>query len=266
MFTKMEVLYGQPLWLIFLLLIGFLLSADEVGYRVGNRQRDAASDLARSQFSHLQGALFGLFALLLGFSFAMALSRFDDRQDMVVEEANAIGTVALDVQLLPDAQRSQATDLVRRYVDLRVEARSGANLLTPRRLALDAQTAELQDQLWQHAVAAAQANPQSVPAGLFLQAVSDMGDAKEERDAALANHVPESVLFLLFVFAILTSATVGYGNALAGGRALGMAVVFTVLIVNVLMVILDLDRPGRGVIQVNQEAMFNLQKSVNAPK
>ena len=260
-----EVLYGLPLWLIFLLLIGLLLAADEVGFRFGRRKRDTATELARSQFTHVQGALFGLFALLLGFTFAMALTRFDQRTDMVVKESNAIGTVALGVPLLPAAQRTRMNELIHRYVAARVEA-GGGNLHTPRWRALDEEATRLQDQLWQQAVAAAEAEPQSIPVGWMLQAVSAMGDAKEDRYAAQENHVPESVLMLLIAFALLTSGAVGYGNALAGGRALATAAVFTVLIVNVLMVIIDLDRPSRGLINVSQEPMIKLQKSLNAPQ
>jgi hypothetical protein len=260
-----EVLYSLPLWLIFLLLIVSLMAADEVGYRFGRRKRDTASELSRSQFSHVQGALFGLFALLLGFTFAMALARFDQRTDMVVAESNAIGTAAGGVALLPEPQRTQMAALIHRYVDVRVEA-GGGNLHTARWRALDQEAARLQDQLWQQAVAAADANPQSIPVGWMLQAVSAVGDAKEDRYAAQENHVPESVILLLFGFAILTSGTIGYGNALAGHRALGMAAVFTVLIVNVLMLIIDLDRPSRGLITIRQESMINLQKSLNAPR
>lgn len=260
-----EVLYGLPLWLIFVVLIVLLMAADEAGFRVGRRKQDTATELARSQFSHVQGALFGLFALLLGFTFAMALTRFDERTDMVVHESNAIGTAALGAAVLPEPQRTRMAALIRRYVDVRVEA-GGGNLHTPRWRALDEEATRLQDQLWQEAVAAAEAQPQSIPVGWVLQGVSAMGDAKEDRYAAQENHVPESVLLLLIAFAILTSGSIGYGNALAGGRALATAVVFTVLIVNVLMVIIDLDRPSRGLINVSQEPMIKLQKSLKAPQ
>jgi hypothetical protein len=265
MYMAVEVLYGLPLWLIFLLLVALFLAADEIGFRVGRRHRDTATDLARSQFTHVQGALFGLFALLLGFTFAMALTRFDQRTDMVVKESNAIGTVVLGVPLIPAAQQTRMDDLIRRYLDVRVEA-GASNLDTPRGRALNQAAARLQDSLWQQALAAAQAEPQSIPVGWVLQAVSAIGDAKEERDAAQANHVPESVLLLLFAFAIMTSGAVGYGNAMAGGRALATASVFTVLIVNVLMVIIDLDRPSRGIINVSQEPLNKLQRNLNPPE
>ena len=109
-----EVLYGLPLWLIFVVLIVLLMAADEAGFRVGRRKQDTATELARSQFSHVQGALFGLFALLLGFTFAMALTRFDERTDMVVHESNAIGTAALGAAVLPEPQRTQMAALIRR--------------------------------------------------------------------------------------------------------------------------------------------------------
>ena len=261
-----DVLYGQSEWLILFLLIGLLLFADEAGYRLGRRRQDSVTDLVRAQLGSIQGALFGLFALLLGFTFAMALSRFDRRYEMVVQEANAIGTAALRAHVLPPPQRTEMTGVFRRYVDVRVEAGRGANLLTARRRALDAEAARLQGQLWRHAVAAAETDPRSVPVGLLLQSVNEAIDIKEERDAVLANHVPESVLLLLFGFAILTSGVLGFGTGLAGGRALGMAAIFTVLVSVAMLVIVDLDRPGRGLVRVGQESMLTLQRSLNASR
>jgi hypothetical protein len=261
-----DLFYDQPEFLILLALLSSLLLAGEAGYRVGRRKRPSATELARAQVSSIQSALLGLFALLLGFTFAMALTRFDLRKQMVVREANAIGTAALRARLLPTAQRAEMTELFRQYVEARVGAALGPNLPTPRQQEFDAEAGRLQEQLWLQAAAAAEADPRSVSVGLLLHAMNELIDVKGERDAALANHVPESVLILLFGFAVLTSGVLGYGSGLAGARALGTVAILSVPITLVILVIVDLDRPGRGLIRVNQDSMINLQKILDLPK
>ena len=259
-----EFLYDDSELLIALVLLGSLLLAGEGGYRLGLRSRTSIPEVARPQLGGIQSALAGLFALLLGFTFAMALSRFEERRQTVVREANAIGTAALRAGLLPGDQRAEMTRLFRRYVGVRLAAAHGPNLATTELARLDAEAGRLQEQLWQRSAAAAEADPRSVPAGLLLAAMNELIDVKGERDAALANHVPETVLLLLFGFAVLTSGVFGYGNGLAGARSFGMGTILAVLISLVILVIVDLDRPRRGLIQVNQESMVGLQKSLDA--
>ena len=260
-----EFLYDDPELLIALVLLGALLLANECGYRLGLRGRTSTPELVRTQLGGIQSALAGLFALLLGFTFAMALSRYEERRQTVVRESNAIGTAALRAGLLPAEQRADVNQLFRRYVEVRVTAAQGPNLASPELGRLDAEAGRLQAQLWRRAAAAAEADPRSVPAGLLVTAMNELIDVKGERDAALANHVPETVLLLLFGFAVLTSGVFGYGNGLAGARAFGTAAILTVLISLVILVIVDLDRPRRGLIHVSQESMIGLQKSLDAP-
>lgn len=259
-----EFLYDDSELLIALVLLGALLLANECGYRLGLRRRASTPELVRAQLGGIQSALAGLFALLLGFTFAMALSRYEERRQTVVREANAIGTAALRARLLPAGQRAEVNQLFRRYVEVRVAAAHGPNLATPELARHDAEAGRLQEQLWGRAAAAAEADPRSVPAGLLITAVNELIDVKGERDAALANHVPETVLMLLFGFAVLTSGVFGYGNGLAGARAFGTAAILTILISLVMLVIVDLDRPRRGLIHVNQESMVGLQRSLDA--
>jgi hypothetical protein len=254
-----EFFYAHPEWQLLLALLGLFVLAAELGYRLG-RQRAAPSEFVRAQVTSIQGALLGLFALLLGFTFAMALSRFDLRQQMVVREANAIGTAALRAGTLPE--RGAMIELFRSYVDVRVKTADGPNLFTPGRQELDAEANRLQEQLWAHATAAVAADPRSIPAGLSIEALNALIDVKAERDAALANHVPESVLILLWGFAFLTIGVLGFGSGLAGARSGGTVTIFAVLIAVVILVIIDLDRPRRGVIQVHQTSMVQLQESL----
>jgi len=264
--VSVEFLYDEPASVILLLLFVFLIVATELGFRLGRRQASSHSELVRGQVHNIQGALMGLLALLLGFTFAMAVSRFDNRRHMVVKEANAIGTAALRAQVLPAAEQAAMRDLFRRYVDVRVDAGHEDYMPTPERDSLDAKAHELQGRLWDQAASAAEADPHSVAAGLLLSAMNDAIDVKSERDASLANHVPESVLLLLFAFAALASGILGYSTGLTGARIIGMPAAFALLVTLVLMVILDLDRPRRGFILVGQESMIALQRSLETSK
>ena len=151
-------------------------------------------------------------------------------------------------------------------MEVRLDAGHEHNIPTPERDALDAKAHELQGRLWDHAALAAEADPHSVAAGLLLSAMNDVIDVKAERDASLANHVPESVLLLLFAFAVLASGILGYSTGLAGTRIIGMPAAFALLVTLVLMVILDLDRPRRGLIVVGQDSMIAVQRSLETSK
>ena len=108
-------------WIFFLTVAAVLLSLSECGYRIGLRLFNAKDEARRSQISGVQGAVLGLLGLLVGFTFSMALSRYEQRRDLVLKEANSIGTTWLRASLLPEADRAPVKDLLRRFVDVRVE-------------------------------------------------------------------------------------------------------------------------------------------------
>jgi hypothetical protein len=125
--------------------------------------------------STIQAAVLGLLALLLGFTFSMAASRFEARKELVRDETNAIGTTYLRTQFLPEPYKSNAARLLRQYVDTRLELQQFSHI--PESLAdINVRTAHLQDQLWSEAVAVADRDPRSVPTGLFIQALNEVID------------------------------------------------------------------------------------------
>jgi hypothetical protein len=143
----------------------------------------------------------------------MALARFDARKQMVVREANAIGTAALRSDLLPEPLCGEAIGLFRRHLQVRLDARQPPSRMhaTP---SSTRRRARSRGQLWEMATAAARAQPRSAaPVVTFITAMNELIDVKGERDAALANRVPESVLFLLCGFAATAIGIVGYGTA-----------------------------------------------------
>ena len=255
-----EMLFGLNEWLIFAMVIGMLLFATEIGFRLGRREQLKSNEHARSQVSTLQAASLGLLALLLGFTFSMAVTRFDMRKQLVLDEANAIGTTYLRAQLLPDPSRKEVSQLLRRYVDVRVEFyQAGINQRRLQRVDVD--TENLHKALWSHAIVTGGKDPRAIPTGLFIQSLNDVIDLHAKRVTALENHVPESVFILLCIVATLSMGLVGYGAGMGMVRNLLPTVISVILIASVILLIMDLDRPRRGLIKVSQQRMVDLQDS-----
>jgi len=259
-----EILYQQSEVLIALALLGCMGLAGELGYRIGRRGRRTHNELTRTQIIGMQAAILGLLSLLLGFTFAMALSRFEYRKQMVVQESNAIGTAALRAQFLPASHDDEVARLFRRYVEIRLTSVLQTAQSSPAREQLDAETRELQRRLWHIANEAAEADPRSVPLGLFTHAVNEVIDIKAKRDIAVANHVPESVLLFLLLFAVLAAAVLGYGNGLAGARIASLSAAYLVIVVLTVVLIIDLDRPQSGLARVSQASMIQLEEILDA--
>jgi hypothetical protein len=260
-FTGGNMFFEMNEILVFCLLIAFSWLAIEIGYRLGLARRASSDDIERSHIGSLQGALLGLLALLLGFSFAMSVARFDARRALVLKEANAIGTAYLRTSFLPEEQGREARKLLRTYVDSRlgyVNAKTNDELLTR----AFATAASLQAQLWTIATNATTQDPRSVPAGLFAASLNDVIDVSEERVTAFYSNVPEPILGLLVVVSCGAMGFVGYGCGLAGRRRLTSTIVFSLLSVLVLLIVLDVDRPREGLIQVSQGSMLRLQESI----
>jgi hypothetical protein len=182
---------------------------------------------------------------------------------MVVKESNAIGTAVLRSKLLPENQRTRMIGLFRDYVNVEFRITSGANIPLKERREQNAEARRLHALMWDEAFAATENNPLSVPAGLFAASINQLIDVKTERDIAISNHVPEIVLLGLLLFAALAIGILGYGNGLAATHARYPAVILCVVITISFILIIDLDRPNRGLTQVSQESMIDLMTMIN---
>jgi hypothetical protein len=258
-----EFLYSQPQWLIGLVTLAMLIISVELGYWIGLRAKVEMTQPMKDQVSTIQTAILTIFTFLLGFTFAMALARFDHRKQMVVKESNAIGTAVLRSKLLPAHQRAKMNELFRQYVNMEFSITSRANVPLKERLAQNQEIKRLQTLMWDEAFAATDSNPLSVPAGLFATSVNNLIDVKTERDIAISNHVPEVVLLGLLLFAALAIGILGYGNGLAATHARYPAVILCIVITISFILIIDLDRPNRGLTQVSQVSMVDLMTIIN---
>ncbi len=257
-----ELLYDINIWFIFGASIVLLLGATWLGFAMGRRaSQSGAGDSARSQLATMQAALLGLLALLLGFTFAMSMSRYDKRKQMILEEANAIGTTFLRTQLLPEPPRQEISHLLRQYVDARL-AYYDAGIDAARLHQAIARTQTLHQQIWSFTTALGDRDPRAVTTGLFLLSLNEMIDLHAKRLTAMENHVPESALILLYVLAILAVWLVGYASGLAGLRNFFMIMLLPLLIAAVIHVIIDIERPRRGLIKVGQQRLIELRQTL----
>lgn len=256
-----EIMYSQSSILIVSGLFIFMLLAMEIGFRSGHRRQASAAE-AITQANAVLVSMLGLLALLLAFTFSAALQRYEDRSQTVVAEANAIGTTYLRARLLPGEMRDEVQALLRQYLDVRI--REGGVDSTELELheSLLHEAKLLETELWSHAVRAAELDKSVVTSGLFIQSLNELIDTSATRNAALNRQVPEIVLILMFATIVLTAATLGYASGIAGHRVTLAAFVLLILIAMVVFLIVDLDRPRRGVIQVSHESLVSLQQSI----
>ena len=257
-------MFGDLELALFLAAVAIYLVVIEAGFRLGLRHRVPDDDGHRSHVTGLQSALLGLLALLLGFTFAMAVSRYDQRKSLVLEEANAISKVYWRSQLTPEPYRRELGKLLRDYAAMRVEAHEGDE--DPARLAkLGARAEHLEREIWARAAAlqGQGGGPMSTNA-LFIQAINDMIDVNEKRRVALENHVPEAVLNLLFVVSAGAIGFIAYSCGLSGRRRYISTAIFATLIAFVLTFIRDMDQPQAGLVTVSQESMLRVKERIDA--
>jgi hypothetical protein len=251
-------LYDLPTYSIAILLFIAMLVANLIGHLVGSRRDIDRSEGQTSQTNATLASMLGLLALLLGFTFTMALQRFDARSEAVLQEANAIGTAYLRTRLLPGDTSSAADALFREYIELRIEM-GRIDLTHPNALhAADSKAKQIQQDLWSQGVRAAELDPSPTRTGLFVQAVNETIDQYGARAVALEKHIPEFVLYLLFAITIMAEGVLGYAGGLSNSRPIVAILSFSTLIVLVIFLIIDLDRPRRGFVEVNQSSLQGL--------
>ena len=249
-------------WAVFFIILAIMLAFAELGFRFGLRLH-AANDTARKrQISGIQGAVLGLLGLLLGFTFAMAVQRYDTRRELVLQEANAVRTTYLRGSLLPEAHQAPVRDLLRRYVDLRLKywqlVDDPAKLAEGRRLIQDIQT-----ELWKHATEAAKEAPNDITA-TFIGSLNETIDTDAKRIAAMRAVIPTGVWLLLGMVAAFGCVTTSYGAGADGTRSKLGSVFLPLLITVVIVLIFDISHPRVGLIQIGQEPLVDLQQSFQA--
>lgn len=250
-------LYDYSLSSLFLIGLAVTLIATEAGRRLGRIVGDRGGD----NVGTLEGAVLGMLALMIGFTFAMALARFDSRRDAVLNEANAIGTTALRARMLPQPHNVEVLKLLREYVKVRLDITQNVASRAELTAAID-RSNELQEALWRQAMSISAKDNAMVPAGLFIQTLNEMIDNQGKRLTAVRNHVPDVVILMLFGVAGVACGFSGYASGLDKRRSVIPTYIMSLLISAVILLILDLDRPGVGFIGVSQQPLIDTAASI----
>jgi hypothetical protein len=250
-------LYGTHEVIVQCAFFALMLAATELGFRLGRKSEASTPAETKAQLSIVTAALLGVLALLLGFTMSMAVSRFEVRRQLVLDEANAIGTSCLRAQLLPAPEGPEIANLLRQYINVRVQYGTAGTDLA-RLNALHTQTELLQAGLWSRAADYAQKDPNPVKAGLLLQSLNEAIDLESARWTEFQNRVPQNVMYIDAMVALLAAILVGYSFGINGPRQVFSMCVLALAITLVLSVIIDLDRPRSGFINVSQQSMIDL--------
>lgn len=256
----MSFLFVHPL-LLFIAVLILLLGSSAIGYRLASATRINDVTHHHEQITGLRDGLFVLLGLLLGFTIAMVLPRFDRRQDLVVEEANTIRRTMLRAQVLPEPERNKTLELLREYVIVRADF---TNVKLADAVALNRnieQTRALQDELWRQAVDVTQQNQTAVVAA-YLTSLSDTIDVAELQLAFLEHRVPKQVWIVLIMIGVFQGFVAGYN--LKQNFWL-VRTITPIVIALVLALIVDLDSPRTGFIHTDQRSIQRLVKDVSAP-
>ena len=241
---------------IVLILFFSMLITIWIGYKLGLKK--VKSETKNSEIS---SSLLGLLALILGFTFAMAGSRFENRKINLIDEANCIGTAILRADIYPDSLKNEFKKDFDSYLNSRRdyyllddEAKITASLK---------QSAEASSKLWSRAAFFAKDKDYFIQSNMMLPALNAMFDSALKSNMVLNSKVPETIVYLSFIFSVIISFFIGYNSGLEKKINPKFIIGFCFLICVVIFITLDLDRPRRGLIKLDTELSIMKKLSQN---
>lgn len=248
--------------MVYLLLVVVALAVTELGFQLGRYWKghfDKVPDTSSS--SGIIAATLGLLAFMLAFTTSIALSRYDNRRALVLEEANTIGTTFLRAGYLEEPAATQSQTLLREYVDVRLGA------VVPGQFDESlVRSEEIQSELWSIAESLAEAHPDSPLLAIYIESLNSLIDVHSKRLTAVeVSRVPESLVIEIMLITVLVLFLIGLNHGIEGKRNLLAVIVLILVFSMVVLIIIDLDRPQSGFLKVSQQALIDLQRTLNPP-
>lgn len=242
--------YNAIAFLLVLGLFAGMLPMLTLGQRLGRRSLGQETDVVRSRLTGVESAIFGLMGLMIAFTFSGAAARYELRRQLVVEEANAVGTAYLRLDLLPAASQLALREKFRQYV----AARIAVYRVLPDVVASDAQAAiamTLQNEIWTGVLAELKEVPPQATI-VVVPALNQMIDVTTTRAIAARTHTPKLIFAILLILGLVCSLLAGYVLAYTNTRNVRLHVfAFAVVVTLTIYVILDLDYPRFGFIRLD---------------
>jgi len=246
-----------PLLVLALSLVALWLSV-RIGVSFRKRRRSLEEN-ERKDFGIIMAAILTLLGLIIGFSFSMAITRYDQRKNLEETEANAIGTEYVRADLLPAADAPRVRALLENYLDQRVlfyKTRDDRQLGQ-----IDSATAQLETGLWSAVQAPAAAQPTPIVT-IAVTGMNDVLNSKGYTQAAWLNRIPIAAWGLMTAIAICCNLLIGYGAR--GGEARTMLLLVLPLVVSIsFCLIADIDSPRGGIVRVRPQNLISLSQSLH---
>lgn len=235
---------------IVIVLFFIMVIAIIIGYSIGKKSKKNKSD-----DSGIQTSLLGLLALLMAFTFSMAGSRFENRKSSLIEEANCIGTAILRADIYPDSVKNAFKTDFKNYLNARITYFESKRVDSEITAALK-QADESSQSLWKRASFYAKDKDYFIQSQMMLPALNEMFDIATTTNTVFNSGVPESIIYLLLFFSIVISFYIGYSSGHSKKVDSLYLSGFCFLTCVVIFIILDLDRPRRGAINLENEIVL----------
>lgn len=260
---ELSAFYVLPVWVVGLIFFVVLLVAAESGYRVGLFRKDSRKDAEAGGGGIVLTSLFAILGLVLAFTYAAGVGRLDARKQAVIGEANALGTAFLRADVVAEPGRSELKKALYEYALTR-SIPPGTAITEKERKAVIDTTLQKQNYIWPATLQIlAQENPEPIEASL-LEAINSVFDAHTVRMAAVLDHLPNTVMWLLLLVASAALSVAGYNAGLQGRMSRLRMSALTIVLTAIALVILDFDRPNDGTIVVSQHSINDVIASMEA--
>lgn len=245
--------------LVALGLIAGVVAAHEIGFRLGSLRIRSADETFDRQVALVRASTAALVAFLIGFAFSGAASRFIDRLDIIVKEANALGTAYLRADTIADPQRGELKAALREYTADRVQLLSGKerDQIEP----LLAKVSGLHGRMWRSAIKATQDNAPLM--AVVLPPINEVIDLHSMHLAMARRHLPLPIMAMLLGTAAIGVGLLGFGNGRVGRRFSLLDSVYGTALVLALFMTIDMDYPGIGIIRVSNLAVVETLAAMN---
>ena len=247
-----------PLIVIFLLTLALVLLAVEVGYQLGLVRQRSANREKEAPVGAMVGATLGLLAFLLAFTFGLGANFFAQKREVLLNEANAIGTTWLRTAFLSPDDRDTARVLLREYVDIRLAAVESGEVEGAMQ-----RSEEIHSALWALATEAINDEPRSVAAGLFVETLNDTIDLHAKRvQVALRTRIPPTIWYALYAISFFAFGTLGYLSGLGSANRSYATIAVGIIFSGVIWLIADLDTAAEGTLRISQQTMIDLRNTM----
>ncbi len=247
-----QLIGAVPLWVLFCLTTAICMLSVETGTYLAKLVLRRNAKEPEAPLGSLVGSLLGLLAFILAFTFGMTASRFEARKQLVLDEANALGTAYLRAGLLPSSSKVEVRKLLREYTEIRL---GGTHATIP---AVMTHSDRIHDLLWTQAESLVTVDMDSELRTLFISSLNQVIDLHESRlTVGLRYRIPGSIWASLYCLTVISMTALGYQVGMAGSTRLRGMPLMSLAVSLVILMIADMDNPGDGRFHVSHQPLVD---------